>query len=228
MAFKVAMEAGWKSILEGEFEQPYFHTLRDFLQQEKGKYRLYPSGKRIFAAFDLCPFEQTRVVILGQDPYHGPGQAHGLSFSVPAGVSPPPSLQNIFKELRADLGHEPPKHGNLESWARQGVLLLNSVLTVRHKSPGSHQNKGWESFTDAAIQKLSQHTRHRVFLLWGRFAQSKEALIDTDKHLVIKSAHPSPFSAHRGFLGSRPFSRANAYLQAHDEPPVNWELPREC
>lgn len=228
MASKVAIEAGWKAVLQAEFEQHYFQALRAFLKEEEEKYRIYPPGHRIFAAFDLCPFQQTRVVILGQDPYHGPGQAHGLSFSVPAGVSPPPSLQNIFKELQTDLGHEPPNHGNLESWARQGVLLLNTVLTVRHKTPGSHQNKGWESFTDAAIEKLSQGTRHRVFLLWGRFAQSKEALIDTDKHLVIKSPHPSPFSAHRGFLGSRPFSRANAYLQAHNETPIDWELPCEC
>lgn len=228
MALDVALETGWKAALADEFEQDYFQQLRGFLKEEVKQYRVYPPAPRIFAAFNLCPFERTRVVILGQDPYHGPGQAHGLSFSVPAGVAPPPSLKNIFKELQDDLGHRPPSHGNLECWARQGALLLNAVLTVRHKAPASHQNQGWEKFTNAAIQKLSALTEHRVFVLWGRFAQSKEALIDTGKHLVIKSPHPSPFSAHRGFLGSRPFSRVNAYLQAHNQTPIDWELPQQC
>jgi uracil-DNA glycosylase len=199
-------------------------ALSQFLRAEKaaGK-RIYPPGGQIFRAFDLTPFEQVKVVILGQDPYHGPGQAHGLSFSVGPGVAPPPSLQNIYKELAGDLGIAHPGHGNLESWARQGVLLLNSCLTVEDGRAGSHQGKGWERFTDAVIAALNQEHKGLAFILWGRKAQDKGASIDRDRHLVITSVHPSPLSAHNGFFGSRPFSRTNDYLAAQGKSPIDWQ-----
>ena len=218
----VHIEASWKRRLAPEFEQSYFEQLTDFVRQEYEAARVYPPGSRIFAAFDACPFEDVKVVILGQDPYHGPRQANGLCFSVSDGVSLPPSLQNIYKELQSDLGVEPPPTGDLERWARQGVLLLNATLTVRRGQAGSHQGKGWEAFTDAAIRILSEEREQLVFILWGAYAQRKGAMIDRSRHHVIESPHPSPLSAHRGFFGSRPFSRANAYLQEHGNGPIDW------
>src|SRR6186713_1994868 len=194
------IEAGWKNVLLDEFKSAYFTQLKAFLLQEKAMGKvLYPPGSRIFAALDHTPFSKVKVVILGQDPYHGPGQAHGLSFSVPDGVPPPPSLVNIYKELESDLGITRPMKGNLEKWADQGVLLLNATLTVQSNTPGSHQNKGWEQFTDAMIRKLSEKKSGLVFLLWGRYAQAKEQLIDADRHSILKAPHPSPFSAYQGF-----------------------------
>jgi len=194
------IEDSWKKELKDEFNSTYFEQLKEFLVDEKSKFTIYPPGSQIFAAFNFTPFNHVKVVILGQDPYHGPGQAHGLCFSVPEGVKQPPSLQNIFKEIHADLGYEIPKHGNLQKWAKQGVLLLNASLTVRARQAGSHQKRGWETFTDVAIKKLSEMRQNLVFLLWGNFAMAKESLIDSSKHFVLKSAHPSPFSVHRGFL----------------------------
>jgi uracil-DNA glycosylase len=217
------IESSWLEALAEEFEKLYFSDLKDFLMEEKKKYRIYPPGSDIFAAFDHTPFHQVKVVILGQDPYHGPGQANGLCFSVNHGIRKPPSLQNIFKELHDDLGIPIPETGNLENWANEGVLLLNAVLTVRAGQAGSHQNKGWEQFTDAAIRKLSENKDHLVFMLWGNYAIAKESLIDTTRHCVLKSAHPSPFSAERGFFGSKPFSKANDYLTEKSIKPVNWE-----
>ena len=219
------IEKSWKEFLREEFESPYFAELKRFLVTEREQHRVYPPGPKIFAAFDLTPFEQVKVVILGQDPYHGPGQAHGLSFSVPEGVTPPPSLVNIFKELNNDLGIAPSRSGNLESWAQQGVLLLNATLTVRARQAGSHQKKGWESFTDTVIQKLSTDRKGLVFLLWGRFAQAKEALIDGSKHHILKAPHPSPFSAHYGFFGCQHFSKTNQLLESQGLEPINWALP---
>ncbi len=218
------IEITWKEQLMDEFRSEYFVQLKDFLLQEKLKYRIFPPGSEIFAAFNYTPFQHVRVVILGQDPYHGFGQANGLCFSVKDGIPKPPSLQNIFKELNADLGFPIPKNGNLEKWARQGVLLLNATLTVRAGQPGSHQNKGWETFTNSAIQKLSEIRNNLVFILWGNYAQAKESLIDTNKHFIIKSPHPSPFSAERGFFGSRPFSRTNDYLKSHGLAEIDWRL----
>lgn len=218
----VKINDSWKAYLGAEFDKPYFKALAAFVKEEKSKYTIYPPGKLIFHAFDKCPFEKVNLVILGQDPYHGPGQANGLCFSVNEGVKPPPSLVNIFKEIRNDLGKEIPKSGNLERWAEQGVLLLNATLTVRADSPGSHQKKGWEEFTDAAIQKVSDEKEHIVFILWGAYAQKKGEIIDASKHLVIKSPHPSPFSADRGFFGSKPFSKANEYLVKHGKKPIEW------
>lgn len=218
----VKIADSWKEHLAGEFGKPYFKQLAEFVKKENSEYTIYPPGKHIFNAFEKCPFDKVEVVILGQDPYHGPGQANGLSFSVNDGVKPPPSLVNIFKEIRNDLGKEIPKSGNLERWAEQGVLLLNATLTVRASSPGSHQNKGWEEFTDAAIKKVSDEKEHVVFILWGAYAQKKGAIIDSSKHFVIKSPHPSPFSADRGFFGSKPFSKANEYLITHGKKPVDW------
>ena len=217
------IEASWKTRLAGQFAAPHMQTLGRFLRDEKaaGK-RIYPPGGQIFRAFELTPFDNVKVVILGQDPYHGAGQAHGLSFSVAPGVMPPPSLQNIYKELQADLGLTHPGHGNLESWARQGVLLLNSCLTVEDGRAGSHQGKGWEPFTDAVIAALNRERRHLVFILWGRKAQDKGAVIDRDRHLVLTSVHPSPLSASNGFFGSRPFSATNAYLESNGIAPVDW------
>jgi uracil-DNA glycosylase len=218
----VNIESSWKAHLSEEFDKPYFKELVEFVKQEYTKRTIYPPGKLIFNAFDHCPFDEVKVVILGQDPYHGVGQANGLSFSVNPGVPMPPSLLNIFKELQADLDIPMPPDGNLERWAEQGVLMLNATLTVAAKSPGSHQNKGWEEFTDAAIKKLSEEREDIVFILWGAYAQKKGSVIDATKHYVIKSPHPSPFAAHRGFFGSKPFSTANDFLQKKGKNPINW------
>jgi uracil-DNA glycosylase len=218
------IETSWKDRLAFEFQSDYFRRLKEFLLEEKKSQVIYPPGNRIFAAFDLTPFYSVKVVILGQDPYHGRGQAHGLCFSVPDGIDIPPSLHNIFKELQEDLGIQPPGKGNLEQWARQGVLLLNATLTVRAGLAGSHQHKGWKNFTDAAIRALSDHREHLVFLLWGNYARAKAGMIDPEKHLILQAAHPSPFSADRGFFGCRHFSRANQYLILHGIEPVNWHV----
>ena len=218
------IETGWKEILWDEFQSPYFSELKEFLVAEKKRYTVYPPGKLIFNAFRHTPFDQVKVVILGQDPYHGPGQAHGLCFSVPPGIAPPPSLVNILKELQNDLGIPVPTHGNLEKWADQGVLLLNATLTVRAGQAGSHQNKGWEAFTNKVISHVSWKKSAVVFLLWGRYAQAKETLVDGAKHLVLKAPHPSPFSAHSGFFGCRHFSRANAFLEQQGMNPIDWSL----
>jgi len=221
----VQMETGWKKVLESEFSKPYFLQIVHFLKTEKniGK-TIYPPGSQIFNAFDTSPFETTKLVLLGQDPYHGPGQAHGLSFSVADGIRPPPSLQNIFKELNTDTGMTIPGTGNLTSWARQGMLLLNAYLTVEAGMPMSHSQIGWGIFTDMVIQKLSEQKQHLVFLLWGKFAQEKQSLIDETRHLVLKAAHPSPFSADKGFFGCRHFSKANNYLMKNGTDPVDWKL----
>ena len=218
------IEEGWKKVLWDEFQTPYFSDLKDFLVEEKKQYTVYPPGNLIFNAFSHTPFDRVKVVILGQDPYHGPGQAHGLCFSVPYGIAPPPSLVNIFKELQSDLGIPVPDHGNLEKWADQGVMLLNATLTVRAGQAGSHQNKGWETFTNRVIERISEKKNGVVFLLWGRYAQAKETLIDGVKHLVLKAAHPSPFSAYSGFFGCRHFSRANAFLEQHGMDGIDWAL----
>lgn len=220
---EVRIEPSWKALLAEEFQQPYFEALITFIKDEvrKGK-RIFPPGPSIFRAFDLCPVEKVKVVILGQDPYHGPGQAHGLCFSVPKGVPPPPSLQNIFRELEADVGVPRPAHGDLTGWALQGVFLLNAILTVEAHKPTSHRGKGWEIFTDRVIQRLSEVRPHLVFLLWGSYARSKAALIDTSRHLVLEAAHPSPYSAEKGFFGCRHFSKANAFLVEHGMEPIDW------
>lgn len=219
------LHVSWKERLMGEFEAPYMQALRSFLvgQFKQGKI-IYPKPAEWFAAMDAVPFDAVRVVIIGQDPYHGDGQAHGLSFSVRPGVALPPSLVNIFKELHADLGIPPSKTGSLLSWAHQGVLLLNSVLTVESGRPASHQGKGWEVFTDRIIERLASEKEGLVFVLWGAYAQKKGAFIDRKRHFVIESAHPSPLSAHRGFLGSRPFSRINKWLEKKGSAPINWAL----
>ena len=218
----VRIEASWKAHLADEFEKPYFGELIRFVRQEYDTQKVFPPGKLIFNAFDHCPFDQVKVVILGQDPYHGPGQAHGLCFSVPDGVPFPPSLQNIFAEIEKDLGVPVPASGNLERWASQGVFLLNATLTVRAHQAGSHQNKGWETFTDRVIHLLAEQCDHLVFMLWGSYAQQKGKFIDTSRHLVLQSVHPSPLSAYRGFFGNHHFSQANSYLAAHGKDPVNW------
>lgn len=218
----VKLEPSWKARLQPEFDKEYFNSLTNFVREEYRQAVIYPPGSEIFKAFDACPFDLVRVVILGQDPYHGAGQANGLCFSVHPGVSMPPSLLNIFKEIRSDLGKDIPPNGDLSRWARQGVLLLNATLTVRAGSPGSHQHKGWEEFTDAAIRVLATEKEHIVFILWGSYAQKKGAFIDRTRHRVLTSAHPSPFSADRGFFGSRPFSHANAYLREHGLPEIEW------
>jgi uracil-DNA glycosylase len=220
---EVKIEPSWKAKLAKEFDEPYFKELTDFVKDEYKSGTVYPPPKFIFRAFALCPFEKVKVVILGQDPYHGKGQANGLSFAVNEGMRLPPSLQNIFKEIESDLG-EPMKNrsGDLERWAKQGVLLLNATLTVRATAAGSHQNKGWERFTDAVIRVLSEEREHLVFILWGNYAKSKGAHIDRSRHCVIQSAHPSPFAAHAGFFGSKPFSKANAYLKANGKEPIDW------
>ena len=218
----VQIEESWKKQLQAEFEKDYFIKLTDFVRNEYASTQIYPPGKLIFNAFNLCPFDKAKVVIIGQDPYHGPGQAHGLCFSVNDGVAFPPSLKNIFKEIQDDLGIPVPESGNLTRWANQGVLLLNATLTVRAHQAGSHQKKGWEEFTDAAIRALAQQREHLVFILWGAYAQKKGAFIDRNKHLVLASAHPSPLSAYNGFFGNKHFSRANEYLMAHGETPVSW------
>src|SRR5664279_952605 len=222
---QVQIEAGWKKVLEQEFSKPYFLHLVHFLKTERniGKI-IYPPGSQIFNAFDMSPFENTKVVLLGQDPYHGPRQAHALSFSVPDGVRPPPSLQNIFKELNSDIGMAIPSGGNLTHWTKQGVLLLNAYLTVEAKTPMSHSQAGWGEFTDNVIKKRSKMKTRIVFLLWGKFAQEKQVLIDETRHLVLKAAHPSPFSADKGFFGCRHFSKTNEYLMKNGVDPINWKL----
>jgi len=222
----VKLEPGWLSVLGSQFDQPYMDELKAFLQQRKQQGKIiYPSGSLWFSAFNTTPFDKVKVVILGQDPYHGPHQAHGLCFSVLPGVQTPPSLVNIYKELQADLGINPPRHGCLNHWAEQGVLLLNATLTVEQGSAGAHQGKGWEVFTDAAIHALNEKREHIVFMLWGSYAQKKGAFIDSGKHRVLKAPHPSPLSAHRGFLGCRHFSKANDYLQETGQQAIDWSLP---
>ena len=208
--------------MQPEFDKDYFLKLTDFVRTEYRTATIYPPGRLIFNAFDLCPFDRVKVVIIGQDPYHGPGQAHGLCFSVNDGIAYPPSLVNIFKEIKADIGTEPPATGNLTRWARQGVLLLNATLTVRAHQAGSHQNKGWELFTDAVIRLLAEEKEHLVFILWGAYAQRKGAFIDRSRHLVLTSAHPSPLSAYNGFFGNHHFSRTNTYLEEHGETGIVW------
>ncbi|MCD8477939.1 MAG: uracil-DNA glycosylase [Sulfurospirillum sp.] len=218
------IEESWKKILFDEFQKPYFEALKTFLVEEKKHYTIYPSGANIFAAFNHTSFERVKVVILGQDPYHGAGQAHGLSFSVQEGVPHPPSLQNIFKELRDDIGCDIPKNGTLTSWADQGVFLINAVLTVRSSEANSHKGRGWETFTDTVIRTLSDEKEHLVFILWGAPAGAKASLIDSKKHLILKAPHPSPLSSYRGFFGSKPFSKSNAYLIEHGKTPIKWAL----
>jgi uracil-DNA glycosylase len=221
----VQIETGWKNVLESEFNKPYFLQVVHFLKTEKniGKI-IYPPGSQIFNAFEMSPFEKTKLVLLGQDPYHGPGQAHGLSFSVPDGIRPPPSLMNIFRELSTDIGLTIPGTGNLSAWASQGILLLNAYLTVEAKKPMSHSQIGWGEFTDTVIQKISLIKQNLVFLLWGKFAQEKQVLIDETKHLVLKAAHPSPYSADKGFFGCRHFSKSNEYLMKNGIDPIDWKL----
>ena len=222
---KIALSQSWKNHLLSEFEKPYMQNLRNFLiSQIRLKKTIYPTAQNYFTAFNTLSFEDVRVVILGQDPYHGPHQAHGLCFSVPPNVKIPPSLNNIFKELKADIGTPIPPHGCLLSWAKKGVFLLNAILTVEKGKAGSHQNKGWEIFTDKVIDILNKKKKHLVFMLWGSFAQKKGAFIDREKHLVLKAAHPSPFSADRGFFGSSPFSKANNYLSSHSQKEIDWSL----
>lgn len=225
---RIQLEPSWKTRLMPEFSKPYMAGLREFLrQQAAAKKTIYPRGKEFFAAFNFTPFENVKVVILGQDPYHGPGQAHGLSFSVRPGVDVPPSLHNIYKELKSDLGIEPARHGYLQAWADQGVLLLNATLSVEAGKAGSHQKKGWEQFTDAVIDHLNREREGLVFVLWGSYAQKKGEFIDRTKHLVLTSPHPSPLSAHRGFFGSKPFSKINTYLKKLGKTVVNWQLPEQ-
>jgi uracil-DNA glycosylase len=224
MQVNAQIEDSWKEVLADEFGSSYFMELKEFLLDEKAKYTIYPPGNLIFNAFRLTPFQNVRVVVIGQDPYHGPGQAHGLSFSVPKGISTPPSLVNIFKEIQRDTGTPVPLHGNLEAWARQGVLLLNATLTVRAGQPGSHQRKGWETFTNSVIQKLSEQRVGLIFLLWGKFAQEKEVLIDTNRHYILKAAHPSPYSAYNGFMGCSHFSRTNEILRKHGLEEIDWRV----
>jgi uracil-DNA glycosylase len=219
---EVLLEPSWKKILDDEVNKSYFLTLIAELQNKYSSGQVFPPQPQIFNALNLCPFEHVRVVILGQDPYHGVGQAHGLSFSVPDGIKTPPSLQNIYKEIKSDLGHNIPTSGNLEHWAKQGVLLLNATLTVESGKPGSHQKLGWETFTDAIIIKISDEKEHVVFLLWGNFARSKKSLIDGTKHLVLEAPHPSPFSAHTGFFGCKHFSKTNTYLGKYSIASISW------
>jgi len=220
---EVKMEASWKEQLKEEFEKPYFNNLIEFVKLEYANNKVFPPAGKIFAAFDHCPFEKVKVVILGQDPYHGEGQAHGLSFSVPEGIAIPPSLRNIFKEIKEDIGNEIPKSGNLERWADQGILLLNATLTVRAGEAGSHQKKGWEIFTDAVIKKLSDKKENIVFLLWGAYAQKKGEIIDENKHYILKAKHPSPLAVkYGGFFGTKHFSKTNIFLKNKGEGEINW------
>ncbi|QKS73349.1 uracil-DNA glycosylase [Paenalkalicoccus suaedae] len=222
---KQAFDNDWQEQLGPELDKPYFHKLREFLKEEYKHHRIYPPKDEVMSAFHTTSYSDTKVVILGQDPYHGFGQAHGLSFSVRPGVTLPPSLRNIYKELHNDLGLPIPEHGYLQSWAKQGVLLLNTVLTVREGTPQSHQGQGWEEFTNQAIDQLNKRDRPVIFLLWGKHAQGKKERIDTEKHRILESPHPSPFSATRGFFGSRPFSKINDILVEWQEEPIDWELP---
>jgi uracil-DNA glycosylase len=214
----------WTSFFEQEKQKPYFNKLQQEIEKEYNTQTVFPQKENIYKAFDLTPLDNVKVVIIGQDPYHGKGQAEGLSFSVQKGIKHPPSLKNIFKELKADTGNEIPENGSLQKWAEQGVFLLNTTLTVREKSPASHAKIGWQMFTDHVIQYINEQTEHVVFILWGAHAQKKETLINKQKHCVIKSAHPSPFSAHKGFFGSKPFSNANHYLEKHHKKPITWKL----
>jgi uracil-DNA glycosylase len=224
MSDTVQIEDSWKKALADEFSKPYFGDIKQFILNEKAKgKKVYPPGPLVFNAFNLTPFDKVKVVIIGQDPYHGEGQAHGLCFSVPVGVKPPPSLVNIFKEIKNDLGIDPPNHGNLEHWAKQGVLLLNASLTVNDGEPNSHAKCGWHTFTDAVIKKISDEKTGVVFLLWGKFAQDKAALIDSTKHFILKSAHPSPFSVTR-FYGCKHFSKTNEILKKEGKEPIDWKL----
>jgi uracil-DNA glycosylase len=222
----IGLEPLWLNVLGDELKKPYMNKLKSFLLDEKQKgFTFYPQNKDIFNAFNYTPFDKVKVVILGQDPYHGQGQAHGLSFSVQKGITVPPSLKNIYKELATEfIDYKIPHHGDLSAWAEQGVLLLNATLTVRAQEPGSHQKRGWETFTDFVITELSRQSEGLVFILWGKFAQQKESLIDTSKHHVLKSAHPSPFSAHSGFFGSKPFSKTNEILKKQGLTPINWQI----
>lgn len=218
----------WQAALQPEFEAPYMQNLKQFLRSEKDKQKvIYPHSANWFHALETTPLNEVKVVILGQDPYHQPGQAHGLCFSVQPGIKIPPSLMNIYKELDSDLGIKPVNHGYLESWARQGVLLLNAVLTVEESNANSHQGKGWEQFTDKVIETINEQRNNVVFMLWGSYAQRKGSVIDPRKHLVLTAPHPSPLSAHRGFLGCRHFSQANQYLEDHGQTPINWQLPEK-
>lgn len=218
------IEASWKKVLQEQFDSQYFQELKQFLLTERKSHQVFPPGNRIFAAFDAVPFHKVKVVIIGQDPYHGPGQANGFCFSVNRGVTVPPSLKNIYKELHSDLNIAVPAHGDLSPWTEQGVLLLNAVLTVRARQPQSHQGRGWETFTDYAIKQLSEQRKNIVFLLWGRSAQNKIQLIDTNRHFVLKAAHPSPYSANKGFFGCRHFSNTNTLLQQTGQNPVDWTI----
>lgn len=218
----VNIESSWKERLQGEFDKPYFEDLVKFVHAEYGSHECYPPGKLIFNAFNLCSFNNVKVVLIGQDPYHEPGQAHGLCFSVNDGVMFPPSLRNIFKEINNDLGKPIPQSGNLERWAKQGVLLLNATLSVRAHIAGSHQRRGWEAFTDSVIRIISEEKEHVVFILWGSYAQGKKEMIDQSKHLVLESVHPSPLSASRGFFGNHHFSLANEYLKNNGQVPIDW------
>lgn len=218
----VKIAADWKELLREEFEKPYFEELTRFVREEYASHRIYPRGSNIFRAFDKCPVERLKVVIIGQDPYHGPNQAHGLCFSVADGVPHPPSLQNIFKEVAADTGAPIPASGNLDRWAEQGVLLLNAVLTVREHEAASHAGRGWEQFTDAVVRRISERKQGVVYLLWGSYAQKKGAIADPTRNCILKAVHPSPLSAYRGFLGCKHFSRANEYLVAHGQTPIIW------
>lgn len=221
----VRLHPSWLQVLGVEFDKPYMKSLKSFLQAEKAAGKvIFPTGSEIFQAFNTTPFDKVKVVILGQDPYHGPGQAHGLCFSVRKGVELPPSLKNIFQEIEADMGMPEPTHGELTNWAEQGVLLLNTTLTVEQFKAASHQGRGWETFTDAAIQVLNDRLEHLVFMLWGSSAQKKASMLNHDKHLVLKAPHPSPLSAYRGFLGCRHFSKANAYLKSHGVSPIDWRI----
>jgi uracil-DNA glycosylase len=221
----IIIEDSWKFLLKDNFEKEKLESIKSFILNEKNQGKIvYPPGALIFNAFNLTPFPKLKVIILGQDPYHGKNQAHGLSFSVPKGIKIPPSLKNIYKELQDDIDFRIPNHGNLEHWAKQGVLLLNAILTVNASEPASHKKSGWEEFTDSVIQKISDHSENKVFLLWGKFAQEKSKLIDNSKHLILKAAHPSPFSAHHGFFGCKHFSKTNDYLVKHGQNPINWQI----
>jgi uracil-DNA glycosylase len=222
LTLNVSLNDSWKVVLGDEFEKEYFQNLMKEVEARYQEDDVFPTSNLVFNAFNLCTFEEVRVVILGQDPYHGAGQAHGLSFSVPDGIKIPPSLKNIYREIASDFGKEIPTSGNLEHWADQGVLLLNATLTVEAGKPGSHQKLGWEIFTDAVIKKISDEKEHLVFLLWGNFARAKKSLIDTNKHLILEAPHPSPFSAHTGFLGSHHFSQTNAYLKNNGRKEIEW------
>lgn len=219
---QVKIDPSWQEILKDEFDKEYFEKLTKFVKQEYATTKVYPEGKNIFRAFELCPFDKVKVVILGQDPYHGPKQANGLCFSVGEGIPLPPSLQNIYKEIESDTGAKMPSSGSLDNWSRQGVLLLNATLTVRANKPGSHQHQGWEEFTDAAIKAVSEKKEHVVFILWGKYAQEKGKVINAQKHFILSAPHPSPFSAHSGFFGSKPFSKTNDYLKSIGEKPIDW------